>query len=401
MTPQWPGYFPRVGQPDATTWHYRGYLADTRRVWRAYYRHIFRHPLMSCIGSRQFYQCLVYRVFGVSTGDRLMLLTTTLTPMLTLAGPLLSLLAVSIAQFPGLKKRTPPLFQQFTLMGWSNYCCMLQLVFSWHGYHQYRAKVAPLQCLEQSSKQFWNDFFTDNLRDNARATRIVGRSINGMLSNRLPKRNILVKPEFGGAGYKLRSFKWDARRNVYLCDDAERAAFEPGVLTPHELETYITSQDNDFVIEELERVRDPLPTSTLRILTTHFGNEPALLSAAFLVAPDNSVSTAYFDIDGYLIDFANSQVGKPFKYGSTGACAGLPLPELHDVISTCLKLHSKLAGHLEISWDVMLTDDGPVFLEGNVFPPGCDYKLSIFKSDANLDFIQQSLTKGHLPAARQ
>ena len=67
------------------------------------------------------------------------------------------------------------------------------------------------------------------------------------------------------------------------------------------------------------------------------------------------------------------------------------MPELNDVVETCIGLHNKLPAHVEVSWDVLLTDDGPVYLEGNIFPPGCDYKLTIFKKWENFRYLKNRL----------
>ena len=40
---------------------------------------------------------------------------------------------------------------------------------------------------------------------------------------------------------------------------------------------------------------------------------------------------------------------------------------------------------------MIFTEDGPVYLEGNIFPPGCDYKLSIFKKYENYLWLRQRL----------
>jgi hypothetical protein len=391
----WPDYFPRMGQPDSTTWHYQGHLSDTRRVWLAYYGFLAKHPLITWIGSRQFFQNLIYRVFGSTVGDQTFLTITIITPFLALFLPVFSLVAVSIAKLPRLQKLTPPLFQPFTLLGWSNYCIMLALVFSWHGYRQSREKLHPLQCLQHSSKVFWNDFFRDHLPRGHRTTHQLSRYRNGAFNRPIPKENLIIKPEYGGAGYKLRSFKWDEEARVYRCHDSERCDGEPSVVTPHELALLISSDGSDFVIERWEKAREPLPTSTLRILTVNFSGKSELLSGAFLVAPAGSVSTAYFDLDGYLIDFSGHRIGEAFRINSDSNLGGTLLPELDDVVSTCIALHDRLPGHVEISWDIMLTEDGPVFLEGNVFPPGCDYKLSIFKNDANLAFLKSAIFASH------
>jgi hypothetical protein len=389
--PIWNDYFARTGQSDSTTWQYHGYWSDTARVWFAYYSFAFRHPIMAFIGCRQFFQNLIYRVFGATIGDRCALPISLLTPLLAIFAPIIGLMAVAIAKIPKLRRLTPPLFQPFTLMGWSNYCTMLFLIFIWHGYRQKKANLHPLQCLKHSSKLFWNEFFSQHLPQHHNPTKVLSVYKHGRFSSPLPKQNIIIKPESGGAGYKLRSLTWDPAGEVYRCTDIEKKTSEPSIFTPHELALHIKSHAIDFVIERWERARAPLPTSSLRILTINLSGTPELLSAAFLPAPEGSISTAYFDLDAYLINFADQCVGQPIRHGSNGCFTGTKLHELAEVTEACLNMHALLPGHIEISWDVMLTANGPVYLEGNVFPPGCDYKLSIFKTDSNLAYMKNRM----------
>ena len=76
---------------------------------------------------------------------------------------------------------------------------------------------------------------------------------------------------------------------------------------------------------------------------------------------------------------------------SSGKWEGIPVPELNDVIEACISMHNELPAHVEVSWDVLLTDNGPVYLEGNIFPPGCDYKLTIFKKWENFKYLKDRL----------
>jgi hypothetical protein len=37
--------------------------------------------------------------------------------------------------------------------------------------------------------------------------------------------------------------------------------------------------------------------------------------------------------------------------------------------------------------------DGPVYLEGNIMPPGCDYKLTVFKKWENFKYLRNKILK--------
>ena len=393
LSPLWPDYFARHGQSDATTWHYQGYWKDTLRVWRAYFEFLFSHPIKTFLGQRQFFRTLAYRIFSTPIGDGLALPIGIVTPALMLTAPMLAACAVAIAKIPLLNRLTPPLFHPFTFLGWTNYCVMLILVFTWHGYRQYKKKLHPMQAGLHSSKIFWNDFFADQLPQGHHQTKVLATYRAGRFNTRLPQEDIVLKPEFGGAGYKLHSFKWNSKRGTYKRNDIEMRVDDPCSFTPYELENYIKSLSGNFLIEKWERTRSPLPTSSIRVLTFNAAGKSQLLSAAFLPAPDGSISTAYFDLDTYRVDFKYNKIGKPIRYKSDGKYTGLEIPELSSIAATCLELHNNLSEHIEISWDIILTERGPVYLEGNVFPPGCDYKLSIFKCDENIQFVKNQILR--------
>ena len=62
---------------------------------------------------------------------------------------------------------------------------------------------------------------------------------------------------------------------------------------------------------------------------------------------------------------------------------GIKITQMESMIQECCRMHDRLPqGQIEVSWNILLTDSKPVYLEGNIIPPGCDYKLMI--NDSNL-----------------
>jgi hypothetical protein len=393
-TPIWPDYFARLGQPDATNWQYQGYWQDTARVWRAYYTLMLGHPRVSFQGMRHFYKSLVYRISNEETGKHFEPLMTVLTPMGMVATPFLSLAAV--ATVPPFLKRVqhteiPPLFRPFSFMGWSNYNVMLVTMFTMHSYKQHTMGWSPAQALRHSSKVFWHDFFQSNLPEGHSATHQFGIYKDGVLKGEIPEEDFVIKPVKGGAGQYLRIWHWDADERLYRCTDPEKDEHEPDVCTPEELRAWLDETYVNAVVERLEKMRAPFPVGSFRVMTLNVERDAELIAAVFLPAPEGSNSTAYFDLDTHLLDYEHSAVGQPIRPTSEGEWQGIPVPEMNEVIEACIAMHNKLPAHVEISWDVLLTDDGPVYLEGNVFPPGCDYKLTIFKKWENFKWLKDRL----------
>jgi hypothetical protein len=264
-------------------------------------------------------------------------------------------------------------------------------MFTMHSYKQYKMGWSPAHALRHSSKVFWHDFFEQNLPEGHHATRQYGIMKDGVLKGEIPEDSFVIKPTKGGAGQYLRTWEWSPEERLYRCNDKERHEDEPEVCTPEELRAWIESMYVNAVIERLERMRAPFPISSFRVMTLNVDTEAELIAAVFLPADEGSNSTAYFDLDTHLINYEDSSVGMPIRPQSEGKWTGIPVPELNDVVETCIGLHNKLPAHVEVSWDVLLTDDGPVYLEGNIFPPGCDYKLTIFKKWENFRYLKNRL----------
>ena len=393
-TPIWPDYFARLGQPDAANWQYQGYWSDTARVWRAYYTLVAGHPIVAYQGMRHFFQSLVYRISNEQTGRYAEPLMSVFTPTAMVATPYLSLAAVAIAP-PFLervqKTPIPPLFQPFTFMGWANYNVMLVTMFTMHSYKQHKMGWSPAHALRHSSKVFWHDFFEQNLPSGHHSTKQYAVIKDGVIKGEIPRADFVIKPTKGGAGHLLRTMLWDADQGVYHCDDAERSPEERSVYTPEQLADWIHETYLNAVVERFERMREPFPTGSFRVMTLNVEDEAELIAAVFLPADEGSNSTAYFDLDTHLVNYEDGTVGRPIRPESPGEWEGIEVPELNGVIEACIAMHNQLPAHVQISWDVLITDDGPVYLEGNVFPPGCDYKLTVFKDWENFTFLKDRL----------
>jgi hypothetical protein len=395
--PLWPDYFARLGEPNAASWQYEGLPTDTGRVWRAYYSLVTGHPVVAYEGMKHFYQSLVYRVTNEDTGDHAAPWMAALTPAGMAITPFVSLAAVAIMP-PYLrnvrKAEVPPLFEPFTFMGWANYNVMLVTMFTLHSYKQRKMGWSPAQALRHSSKVFWHDFFEQNLPEGHHSTLQHGVVNNGVIKGEIPRSDFVIKPTKGGAGQMLRTMIWDEDAGLYHCNDLEKPEDEASEYTPEEMDTWVRETYSEAVIERFERMREPFPTGSFRVMTLNVDTEAQLIAAVFLPAPEGSNSTAYFDLDTYLVDYEAGTVSRPIRPDSSGEWEGIRVPELAEVIDACIAMHNELPAHVEVSWDVLLTDHGPVYLEGNIFPPGCDYKLTVFKDWENFTLLRDELLEG-------
>ncbi len=207
----------------------------------------------------------------------------------------------------------PPLFRPFTFMGWANYNIMLDTMFTLHGYKQYKLGLEPAQALRHSSKMFWHKLFSEHLPEGQHATKIYGEMVLHLFKGEIPEEDIVIKPTYAGGGQFLRTLRWDAENGIYHCDDPEKMPEERSTYTPGQLREFIDKRYTNMMVEKFYTAREPLPISSIRILTININGKAELLSAAFLPAPEGSNSTAYFDLDTHLIDWENSSVGDPVR----------------------------------------------------------------------------------------
>lgn len=390
----WPDYFARLGQSDAANWQYQGYWRDTVNVWRAYYSLLIRHPVIFFFGLRHVFRSGMYRISDEHQGKRWAAIMSALTPLLMLFTPFISLVTVAIApRYLKFVKKIPmpPMLQPFKFMGLANYNVMFATMFTLHGYLQYRAGMDPNLALRHSSKFFWRDIFDKHLPEGHHTTEELGVVVHGQVRGELPKVPFVIKPASMGAGSFLRTMTWDDAKSLYICRDPERDAHERTTYTPEQLLEWIDKTYDNAIIEKLHVARKPLPVSSFRVMTINVDGNSELLSAVFLPAPEGSNSTAYFDLDSYLLNYEDGAIGTPIRPQSDGKYTGIPIPEMDGIIKACLHMHNQLYGHVEISWDLILTEEGPVYLEGNVYPPGCDYKLSIFKKYSNYTWLRDKI----------
>ena len=72
---------------------------------------------------------------------------------------------------------------------------------------------------------------------------------------------------------------------------------------------------------------------------------------------------------GQAQSFIVSEVMRGFAYdrhpGTGGQIAGIRLPRWDDVIELGLRAHTHFGGFHSIGWDIAITDEGPVLIEGN------------------------------------
>lgn len=380
IRPLFPDYCSRKNL--GTTWHYAGYWQDSWLVWSSFYWLIFRHPILAFKGFRMSLMEIVYRVPPLKPFIPLFSLFSILITLLMpiLFAPVIFLLIV-------LPVPKPKMFRPFTVIGYMNYCAMLAIVSIFHTNIRLAYELSPKLSREYSDKLFWRSFFNKHLTLPSRPTQHYGTVENNQLQGELPKSSFLVKPRYAGAGYGICVFTWNFEAQVYECVEHYQKN-QKQTFTEKELKSWLLNNYQDAVIESFETPIPPFCTSSLRIMTVRFEEQPELLSQVLLAAPKESISTAHAEVCPFLIDYETKRMTASCRNEGDDAMVGLEIPDLHRLVKECLHLHKQLPfGQIEVSWDIILSDDGPVYLEGNIIPPGCDYKILIFENKENLRYF--------------
>ena len=118
--------------------------------------------------------------------------------------------------------------------------------------------------------------------------------------------------------------------------------------------------------------------NTIRIVTIRENNEIKILSSVLRVGTSKSKNVDNWAAGGLCIEIDKNGVltqygyAKP-KYGdkfevhpdSKVKFKGFTIPYYDEVVNLVKKAHEKLYGIESIGWDVAVTQDGPVLIEGN------------------------------------
>ncbi len=122
----------------------------------------------------------------------------------------------------------------------------------------------------------------------------------------------------------------------------------------------------------------PASVNTIRLVTFNQGDRVQAFSAALRVGA-NGRSMDNWGAGGILVglDLASGRLreegifksgygGRVREHPQTGvAFASFEIPYFHDAISLAMKLHECLYGIHSIGWDLAITEDGPLIIEGN------------------------------------
>lgn len=387
-----PNYYNRAGV--GTKWHYQGHFLDLARVVGAYYALLLRHPCIATRGMSWSLKELVDRLAILSPSTKAILKRLTLP--LSFALPIVGIPTFfTLAVLPCVPK--PQQFRSFTGLGLTNYCVMLLCVQIMHTNIRRFYKTPPEQASMFASKTYWRTFFNKHLQ-HGRTPQSFWKRIDGIESGEWPHSaslpcEVITKPNDAGAGYYIYRFKYDPETRTYATLNTDGSLDRiPQSMEATAWEEWVRNTYQNVVLEEYIAPRSGFPIHSLRILTLRVEDESRYLSSAWLVAPKDSVSTAHCDVQPYTI--LKDRVHAACNPDAESKWLGTTIPQMPSMVAECRRMHDRLPqGQIEVSWDILLTDSKPVYLEGNIIPPGCDYKLMIFEKDRNVWWFYRTYIK--------
>lgn len=179
-------------------------------------------------------------------------------------------------------------------------------------------------------------------------------------------------------------FSWGGK-NVFRIQVQQKELLLNGEKTTiDELKEQITG--GRYILQETVKqheklnMMNPWCANTLRVITLNDGQNPAVLAAILRIGIDkNYVDNASGGNlqsgigDDNCLAYPGSQWGYPPKYFShhpdTGVeIVGFEVPFMKEVKKLCTEMHRSLNYFFIISWDIAITEKGPVVIEGNPVP---------------------------------
>lgn len=178
-------------------------------------------------------------------------------------------------------------------------------------------------------------------------------------------KNFLAKPVGACCGQGIRKFANDELKEFYLLmESIDTQANRGGYL----LESYIIQSPDMGVIH-------PASVNTIRIPTINYGDHIQLFHPYMRVGRHNSFVDnvaaggigALIDVETGTVMSSGDEYGNSFeKHPDTGVqLIGFKIPRWKEAVETVKKMASECPDVHYVGWDLALTDDGWVMIEGN------------------------------------
>jgi len=181
---------------------------------------------------------------------------------------------------------------------------------------------------------------------------VIDRQTRGEEAVRIPGTDIVVKGNRSSRGVGMQAFTFDRATSRF-----------DGVHTGEDIvemfrnRAHPNSKDRSFLVTERIRHSRANPygecNQHLRCVTVRRNGAPLLFKALLHVQPDRGRFPS------------NHARGAWIRDATAGRVEGVPLVHFRTAVEQALQLHREI-DIVSMAWDIILADDGPWFLEGNI-----------------------------------
>ncbi|MBC7533275.1 MAG: DUF2608 domain-containing protein [Oligoflexus sp.] len=228
-------------------------------------------------------------------------------------------------------------------------------------------------------KLHWQTFFA---KIKLRTPPVLAVSIDGEVQGELPRERLFIKPDEGALGQETHQYSWSDERELF------QSATDSKTFTELQFREWLAQlskekEQKTYVVQRVVKIcreLSHLPSHTLRLVTfKKYDGSIVLVNPCFHLSNGHITSHAANGGAYFELDIAGSRIGKRFLGTEMKIdVEGTSVPSIKAAVEQALYAHEHLPdGILWAGWDVMLTDEGPCFLEGNI-PPGDIYHFLFY-----------------------
>ncbi|NJD57726.1 MAG: hypothetical protein FIA94_15150, partial [Nitrospirae bacterium] len=195
----------------------------------------------------------------------------------------------------------------------------------------------------------------------------------------LPQTDLFAKPALGKCGTGVKVFTYE-RPGLYRSEDGRQRTGEDLLndLAEYSRTTPYILQERYVNHPEISNVA-PSALCTSRVVTCRLPDGTCEDIIAIFKMPSGDCCTDNFSTGGIAIsvDRSSGLLGSAISksldaeridaHPASGCrISGFRIPHWNQVIQLCVKAHAAFSGYAYVGWDVAVTGDGPVLVEGNL-----------------------------------
>lgn len=235
---------------------------------------------------------------------------------------------------------------------WNRPLTTPQLEGAGYNFLDYLCRHAEREASFEDSKLAWRRRFLECGLKTPDLFLVIDETTPPAAARDLPQVDVVVKRNCGGRGREVSLYRFDRRSARF-----EGTGTAEDIIRRAQSTRKQRLKDNSSLVMRAITVSPRMPHGEfhqhLRCITVKRGGEPVLFRAMMQVQ---------FDRARFVTNHA--QGARVFDV-TTGSLDGVPLPHFEEAAVGCVAVHRGL-DFLSAGWDILIAEDGPYFLEGNI-----------------------------------